>query len=224
MGTEALRRAASLGNALEFIEALPNGFATAVEGNYPYRDTLYNAKPDSLLQIRVNEIENETRLSGGQWQRLALYVSSTYLWLTLSSYALLGSCRSRSRTFMRSRGVRLAMYDEPSAHLDPKAEFGKFLTNNRHDVFGYSHCALALFERLRAMKGERTMFFITQYVTFSIIALSWSTLCLTKYFLQSIWPSHQVRRSYIVYEKRYHRRARLARRTPRRGWRVRVAL
>lgn len=26
---------------------------------------------------------------------------------------------------MRSKGVRLALYDEPSASLDPKAEFGE---------------------------------------------------------------------------------------------------
>lgn len=43
---------------------------------------------------------------------------------------------------MRTNGVRLALYDEPSASLDPKAEF-------------------ELFERLRAMKGQRTMLFIT---------------------------------------------------------------
>lgn len=47
------------------------------------------------------ELEGETRLSGGEWQRLAL-----------------------ARTFMKSEGVRLALYDEPSASLDPKAEFG----------------------------------------------------------------------------------------------------
>ena len=69
---ESIRKAAALGEALEFIEALPHKFSTHVEGMYPYRDSLYNAKPDSLLQQRVNEMANETRLSGGQWQRLAL--------------------------------------------------------------------------------------------------------------------------------------------------------
>ena len=67
-----IRRAAELGNSVEFIDALPEGFDTGIEGTYPYRDTLFNAKPDSLLKKRVTEMENETRLSGGQWQRLAL--------------------------------------------------------------------------------------------------------------------------------------------------------
>lgn len=61
-----------MGNAAEFIDALPDGFDTDIDGTYPYRDTLFNAKPDSLLKTRVTEMENETRLSGGQWQRLAL--------------------------------------------------------------------------------------------------------------------------------------------------------
>lgn len=71
---------------------------------------------------------------------------------------------------MRSKGVKLSIYDEPSASLDPKAEFGEFkpidlllmvviLMVHRPSV-GLSE----LFERLRAMKGQRTMLFITQYV------------------------------------------------------------
>ncbi len=86
---------------------------------YPYRDTLYNAKPDSLLQQRVNEMGNGTRLSGGQWQRLALLVNSLRAILVQTLKALY-----RSRTFMRTNGVKMAIYDEPSASLDPKAEFG----------------------------------------------------------------------------------------------------
>lgn len=74
MSTLDIREAARLGNALEFIDALPRGLNTDIEGTYPYRDTLYNAKPDSLLKMKVSEMENETRLSGGQWQRLALCV------------------------------------------------------------------------------------------------------------------------------------------------------
>ncbi|KAF8336499.1 P-loop containing nucleoside triphosphate hydrolase protein [Cantharellus anzutake] len=116
---DEIRKAAAQGESLEFIEGLPQKFDSHIEGTYPYRDTLYNAQPDSLLQQRVSEMVNDLKLSGGQWQRLAL-----------------------SRTFMRANGVKMAIYDEPSASLDPKAEF-------------------ALFERLRAMKGQRTMLFIT---------------------------------------------------------------
>ncbi|CAE6524647.1 unnamed protein product [Rhizoctonia solani] len=63
----------------------------------------------------------DMEVSGGQQQRLAL-----------------------SRTFMRSNdeNVRLWMFDEPSASLDPLAEFN-------------------LFERLRDMRGTNTMIFST---------------------------------------------------------------
>ncbi|CAE6524067.1 unnamed protein product [Rhizoctonia solani] len=51
-----------------------------------------------------------------------------------------------SRTFMKnSERIRLLCYDEPSASLDPKAE-------------------AAMFERLRNLRGEKTMIFVTQYV------------------------------------------------------------
>lgn len=68
---------------------------------------------------------------------------------------------------MRSKGVRLALYDEPSASLDPKAEFGEFLLLlpcREFDVM-LTTPVPELFERLRAMKGQRTMLFITQYVS-----------------------------------------------------------
>ncbi|KAG8731880.1 hypothetical protein FRC11_001809 [Ceratobasidium sp. 423] len=49
-----------------------------------------------------------------------------------------------SRSFMKnSANTRLLCYDEPSASLDPKAE-------------------AAMFERLRKLRGEKTMIFVTQ--------------------------------------------------------------
>ncbi|KAG8947100.1 hypothetical protein FRC00_009267 [Tulasnella sp. 408] len=76
----------------------------------------------SALDLMLKEKKEAPKaFSGGQTQRMAL-----------------------SRTFMRSmgNGVKLLAYDEPSAALDPKAEF-------------------ALFERLRSLKGDKTMLFIT---------------------------------------------------------------
>ncbi|CEL55404.1 ABC transporter B family member 25, mitochondrial OS=Arabidopsis thaliana GN=ABCB25 PE=1 SV=1 [Rhizoctonia solani AG-1 IB] len=68
----------------------------------------------------ISDLEKPTKLSGGEWQRLAL-----------------------SRNFMRnSSSTRLLCYDEPSASLDPKAEY-------------------EIFERLRSLRGEKTMVFVT---------------------------------------------------------------
>jgi len=76
----------------------------------------------SALEAMIkSKKEPQKEFSGGETQRLAL-----------------------SRTFMRSTTCdpRLLAYDEPSAALDPKAEF-------------------ELFERLRALRGDRTMIFVT---------------------------------------------------------------
>jgi ABC-type multidrug transport system fused ATPase/permease subunit len=58
----------------------------------------------SKLGDMSEEVEKKIQLSGGQWQRLAL-----------------------ARMFMRAERdqVRLVCTDEPSAALDPRAEFGK---------------------------------------------------------------------------------------------------
>jgi ABC-type multidrug transport system fused ATPase/permease subunit len=58
----------------------------------------------SKLSDMSEEVEKKLELSGGQWQRLAL-----------------------ARMFMRAERdqVRLVCTDEPSAALDPRAEFGK---------------------------------------------------------------------------------------------------
>jgi ABC-type cobalamin/Fe3+-siderophores transport system ATPase subunit len=58
----------------------------------------------SKLGEMSEEVEKSIELSGGQWQRMAL-----------------------ARLFMRAEGerIRLICTDEPSAALDPRAEFGK---------------------------------------------------------------------------------------------------
>lgn len=67
-----------------------------------------------------------TSLSGGQMQRIALYVY--VLGLSYGSGVLMVLFLRRSRTFMRSSGsetsVGLLLFDEPSASLDPTAEHG----------------------------------------------------------------------------------------------------
>ncbi|KAG9033038.1 hypothetical protein FRB95_000623 [Tulasnella sp. JGI-2019a] len=119
---DIIKEAAKLGGAHDFIERLPNGYATGMDyggdGGYSYG----SVQPGSALEAMIKaKKETQKEFSGGETQRLAL-----------------------SRTFMRSTtcDTRLLAYDEPSAALDPKAEY-------------------ALFERLRALRGNRTMIFIT---------------------------------------------------------------
>lgn len=103
---ERIRNAAEAGGALEFIEKLPGGFDTPIEATSSIWSSLSRAKEDGPLQTRVKSLEEELKISGGQWQRLAI-----------------------SRSFMRALDndrVKLMCYDEPSSALDPKAEFGQF--------------------------------------------------------------------------------------------------
>jgi len=112
--------AASLGGASDFIKKLPNGFDTVLARDLDMivfglkGEELY----DQLVGLELLKAPVKSGLSGGQMQRLAL-----------------------SRSFMRPREeVTLCLYDEPSAALDPQAEYD-------------------LFQRLRALKGEKTMMF-----------------------------------------------------------------
>lgn len=72
-----------------------------------------------------------TNLSGGQMQRLAVYVFRLQLvGFRACGVHIMVDCRSR--TFMRSvvsddSGVGLLLFDEPSASLDPTAEHGNLL-------------------------------------------------------------------------------------------------
>jgi len=117
---ERVRKAADLGGALDFIEKdLPEGFQTRLKG--PAAFSLHTTD-HRFAQWADKEVQKHrtTSLSGGQWQKLAL-----------------------SRTFMRSSDIsKLLCYDEPSASLDPLAEYD-------------------LFQRLRELRGQRTMVFVT---------------------------------------------------------------
>jgi len=125
-----VREAAELGGAKEFIERLSHGYGTVYSGTTG--GSLHvptNMRSKSGDPVRLDEVQQyltgqepsgQRGFSGGQLQRLAL-----------------------SRSFMRSIGgnrVHLALYDEPSASLDPEAEY-------------------ELFERLRVLKNGRTMIF-----------------------------------------------------------------
>ncbi|CCO26731.1 Iron-sulfur clusters transporter atm1,mitochondrial [Rhizoctonia solani AG-1 IB] len=130
-----IQEAARLGGASQFIDALPEQMETYL--SRPVQDMAggLGFGQHTLLGRQFNTSKGgwgrkggkrggkaqDMEVSGGQQQRLAL-----------------------SRTFMRSNdeNVRLWMFDEPSASLDPLAEFN-------------------LFERLRDMRGTNTMIFST---------------------------------------------------------------
>ncbi|KAG8719201.1 hypothetical protein FRC08_003429 [Ceratobasidium sp. 394] len=120
--TEAVEDAAKLGGAFDFIQKLPQKFNTNLKpNNNGYSNTSYGEDDDDeTIYQKFIDAQKETKLSGGEWQRLAL-----------------------SKTFMKnSDKVRLLCYDEPSASLDPKAEY-------------------EMFERLRNLRGDKTMIFVT---------------------------------------------------------------
>ncbi|GAB1519295.1 hypothetical protein RhiTH_002361 [Rhizoctonia solani] len=130
-----IEEAARLGGASQFIDTLPEQMETYL--SRPVHDMAggLGFGQHTLLGRQFNTSRGgwgrkggkrggraqDMEVSGGQQQRLAL-----------------------SRAFMRSNdeNVRLWMFDEPSASLDPLAEFN-------------------LFERLRDMRGTNTMIFST---------------------------------------------------------------
>ena len=88
----------------------------------------------SKLADMSEEVEKVLELSGGQWQRLAL-----------------------ARLFMRlhesdQNRIRLVCTDEPSAALDPKAEFGK--SSCFQSI--HTHWLAEIFQRLRGVNGRKT--------------------------------------------------------------------
>ncbi|KAF8606626.1 P-loop containing nucleoside triphosphate hydrolase protein [Ceratobasidium sp. AG-I] len=115
-----VEEAAKLGGAYDFIQKLPLKFDTNLEpdkAGYKAWALGPNGRDDFKSLF---DAQKPIKLSGGEWQRLSL-----------------------SRTFMKnSDQVRLLCYDEPSASLDPKAEFETF-------------------ERLRKLRGDKTMIFVT---------------------------------------------------------------
>ncbi|KAG8751397.1 hypothetical protein FRC12_012459 [Ceratobasidium sp. 428] len=117
---EEVQQATRLGGSYDVIQKLPLKFDT----NLKPRTTGYSRagwKSSSNKAFdRFVEAQKPTKLSGGEWQRLAI-----------------------SKSFMKNTDqVRLLCYDEPSASLDPKAE-------------------QETFERLRKLRGEKTMIFVT---------------------------------------------------------------
>lgn len=67
-----------------------------------------------------------------------------------------------SRTFMKSLGesdkIGLLLFDEPSASLDPAAEHGTLKELHASNDGGELRF-IDLFERLRALRGSKTMIF-----------------------------------------------------------------
>ncbi|KAG8752161.1 hypothetical protein FRC12_012106, partial [Ceratobasidium sp. 428] len=119
---EAIEEAAKLGGAYDFVQKLPLKFDTNLKPNFNgySNDSYGDEDDDETIYQKFIESQKDTKLSGGEWQRLAL-----------------------SKTFMKnSSKVRLLCYDEPSASLDPKAEY-------------------EMFERLRNLRGDKTMIFVT---------------------------------------------------------------
>ncbi|CAE6516946.1 unnamed protein product, partial [Rhizoctonia solani] len=115
---EAVEEAARLGGAFDFVQKLPLKFETNLEPQQTGYAITWQDDNDTYQKFF--DSQKATKLSGGEWQRLAL-----------------------SKSFMKNSGkVRLLCYDEPSASLDPKAEF-------------------EMFERLRELRGGKTMIFVT---------------------------------------------------------------
>ncbi|KAG8903124.1 hypothetical protein FRB99_003726 [Tulasnella sp. 403] len=118
---EAIKEAARLGGADGFIQKLPLGYQTRMQDDGTSISCGDIPKGSALEKMIQGQVEPPKAFSGGETQRLAL-----------------------SRTFLRSTtcDIKLMVYDEPSAALDPKAEF-------------------ELFEKLRNQRAGRTLVFIT---------------------------------------------------------------
>ncbi|KAG9105349.1 hypothetical protein FRC07_009358 [Ceratobasidium sp. 392] len=116
---EDMEVAAKKAGAHKFIQKLPDKFDTDLAYNYTgYSSGWYDEEENPFRSLIDSQFK--TKLSGGEWRRLAL-----------------------AKTYMRySDRVKLLCYDEPSASLDPKAEFRTF-------------------ERIRSLQGQKTMIFIT---------------------------------------------------------------
>ncbi|KAG1907848.1 P-loop containing nucleoside triphosphate hydrolase protein [Suillus fuscotomentosus] len=142
---DKVHEAARLGDAEDFIDELPRGFDTYLDclvynyhGDLPEgTTTLFGHPVDSSPRNVVGGVHTTgapgIQISRGQAQRLAI-LDMDY--------------SNSSRTFMRSlvseteSSAGMLLFDEPSASLDPTAEHG-------------------LFERLRKLRGNKTMIFST---------------------------------------------------------------
>ncbi|KAG1740004.1 P-loop containing nucleoside triphosphate hydrolase protein [Suillus lakei] len=128
---DKVREAARLGGAEDFVDELPNGFDTYIDR--PVND-FHGKLPEGTTTLFGQPVDS--LFGSGSRPRS-------------QPRAGVGvDCLNSSRTFMRSlvseseSSAGMLLFDEPSASLDPMAE---------HD----------LFERLRKLRGNKTMIFST---------------------------------------------------------------
>ncbi|KAL5535096.1 hypothetical protein ACEPAF_3189 [Sanghuangporus sanghuang] len=128
---ERIERAAEAGGAYDFVKKLPDGFDEYLDR--PVSD-YYSSLPEGTTSLFGRSVDHSRVRRMGN---MSVAESSQLSGGQMQRLAV-------SRTFMRSvaddSGVGLLLFDEPSASLDPQAE---------HD----------LFERLRALRGNKTMIF-----------------------------------------------------------------
>ena len=115
--TPSIHSAALESGAHEFISSLPfkyDTYISCIPGWTTYKegfskwDASSDMDPDSENEDEIKKEQEkkvQKNLSGGQWQKLGL-----------------------ARAFMRSREADLMVLDEPTANLDPEAEFRLFET------------------------------------------------------------------------------------------------
>jgi len=131
--SELIERAAELGGCTDIINRLPDKYDTYMDHPVPNYFSRLPAGTSSLfgskgLHTFASDYgaayrDSTNELSGGEEQRLAL-------------------ARSFMRTVAEESKIGLLLFDEPSAALDPEAEF-------------------TLFERLRKLRGSKSMVFST---------------------------------------------------------------
>ena len=141
-----VEEAAEMGGAKEFVGKLEEGLRTVLE---PCHDVYpVNVPPDQEhpLQKKIQMLQKELDVSGGERQRIIAYVFSFSfeIWCGVLTFLLfpLWSCRSRTFMHINSGQVRFVAVDEPSSALDAEAE-------------------AKLFERLLQIREGKTMVFVT---------------------------------------------------------------
>ncbi|EJD04434.1 P-loop containing nucleoside triphosphate hydrolase protein [Fomitiporia mediterranea MF3/22] len=126
-----IEQSAKAGGAYDFVEKLPDGFDAYLERPVPDH---YSALPEGTKTLFGRTLDhNRVRRAG----EMGVAESSS---LSGGQMQRLAVCRTFMRSVAEDSGVGLLLFDEPSASLDPQAE---------HD----------LFERLRALRGNKTMIF-----------------------------------------------------------------
>lgn len=132
-----VREAARLGGAEDFVDELPEGFDTYL--NRPVNN-YYGGLPEGTTKLFGLPVDFS------DWR----HVDGVYYSGSLGDQVSRGQVQrlAISRTFMRSlvseteSSAGMLLFDEPSASLDPTAEYD-------------------LFERLRKLRGNKTMIFST---------------------------------------------------------------